>query len=99
MKEIAGKRLLLLGGINHAMEIIKAAQEMGVLVFVTDYYESTPAKQIADKAFTISTTDVDAVVSCKIGVPLYVCHTKVVTYICLKDMVGLMCLIFEISDI
>ena len=63
MKEIAGKRLLLLGGINHAMEIIKAAHEMGVLVFVTDYYESTPAKQIADKAFTISTTDVDAVVS------------------------------------
>lgn len=60
MSDLKGKRLLLLGGIAHAMEIVKAAQEMGVLVYVTDYYETSPAKTIADKALQVSTTDVDA---------------------------------------
>ncbi|MBR0258273.1 MAG: ATP-grasp domain-containing protein, partial [Synergistaceae bacterium] len=62
MKNLVGKKLLLLGGINHSIEIINAAHEMGVKVYVTDYNENTPAKSIADKAFTVSTTDVEAVV-------------------------------------
>ena len=61
MEDLRGKKLLLLGGINHSIEIINAAHEMGVLVYVTDYNENTPAKAIADKAFSVSTTDVDAV--------------------------------------
>ncbi len=61
MEDLRGKKLLLLGGINHSIEIINAAHEMGVLVYVTDYNENTPAKSIADKAFSASTTDVDAV--------------------------------------
>ena len=66
MMDLKGKKLLLFGGINHAMEIIKAAHEMGVLVYVTDYNKTSPAKLIADKAFTVSTTDIDAVVAlCK----------------------------------
>ena len=52
---------MLLGGINHSIEIINAAREMGILVYVTDYNENTPAKAAADKAFSVSTTDVDAV--------------------------------------
>lgn len=66
MGELNGKKLLLLGGIAHAMEIVKAAQKMGAQVFVTDYFETSPCKQLADKGFTVSTTDVDAVVKlCK----------------------------------
>lgn len=62
--ELFGKRLLLLGGIPHAMEIVKTAHKMGVQVYVTDYFETSPCKKIADKAFMVSTTDVDAV--CKL---------------------------------
>ena len=37
---------------------------MGIYVMVTDWYpiEKSPAKQIADEAFLVSTADVDAVV-------------------------------------
>lgn len=59
-QDLMGKRLLLLGGVNHAIEIVKAAQEMGVEVHVADYNEGTPAKEIADKAVKISTVDIDA---------------------------------------
>lgn len=41
---------------------IRTAQDMGVLVYVTDYNENTPCKKIADKSFMVSATDVDAVV-------------------------------------
>lgn len=59
-QNLYGKRLLLLGGVNHAIEIIKAAHELGVLVYVTDYNKGTPAKVAADKSFTVSTVDIDA---------------------------------------
>lgn len=62
MENLAGKRLLLLGGIAHTVDIVRVAQEMGVLVYVTDYYETSPAKSIADKSFMVSTTDIDALV-------------------------------------
>lgn len=62
--ELKGKRLLLLGGIPHAMEIVKIAHKMGIQVYVTDYFETSPCKKIADKSFTVSTTDVNAV--CKL---------------------------------
>lgn len=58
--EIQGKKLLLIGGVNHSIEIIKAAHEMGVLVYVADYNEDTPAKKAADKEFNVSTIDIDA---------------------------------------
>lgn len=59
-ENIKGKRLLLIGGINHATEIIKTAQKMGVEVYVTDYNENTPAKKMANKSFSVSTIDVNA---------------------------------------
>ncbi|NLY61949.1 MAG: ATP-grasp domain-containing protein [Clostridiales bacterium] len=64
MDTLKGKRLLILGGNRISCEIVKRAQEMGIYVMVTDWYpiKNSPAKQIADEAFLVSTADVDAVV-------------------------------------
>ena len=64
MVNLSGKRLLVLGGSRISCQIVRKAQEMGIYVMVTDWYpvEKSPAKQIADKAFTVSTADVDAIV-------------------------------------
>lgn len=56
------KKLLILGGTSISRQIVYAAHEMGIAVYVTDYYEDSPAKKIADKSFMVSATDVDAVV-------------------------------------
>lgn len=56
------KRLLILGGIALSKEIVEAAHNLGIEVYVTDYLSDSPAKRIADKSFMVSTTDVDAVV-------------------------------------
>lgn len=58
------KRLLILGGSRISCQIVKKAQSMGIIVGVTDWYklEQSPAKQIADEAYYVSTSDVDAVV-------------------------------------
>jgi len=62
MNDLKGKHLLILGGSGNACGIVKKAQEMGIYVIVTDWYpaEKSKAKQIADKAFMTSTTDIDA---------------------------------------
>lgn len=60
MNDLKGKRLLLLAGTNLTIEAIEMAQKMGIWVAVTDYNENTPAKRIADAAFNVSTTDLDA---------------------------------------
>ena len=66
MEELPGKRLLILGGITSATDIVKTAQEMGVYVIVTDYLPDSPAKKVADESSMISTTDIGAVVQlCK----------------------------------
>lgn len=62
MNDVKGKKLLLLGGVQPACEIVKEAHKMGVTVYVTDYLVDSPAKKIADKSFMVSATDVDAVV-------------------------------------
>lgn len=58
------KRLLVLGGTRISCEIIDKAHEMGLDVYVADYNppELSPGKQIADKHFQVSCTDVDAIV-------------------------------------
>lgn len=62
MKEIEGKKLLILGGIKLACDIVKRAQEMGAYVVVADYLPDSPAKLIADEAVLIDALDVDAIV-------------------------------------
>lgn len=61
---LKNKRLLVLGGTLISCEIIKKAKELGCFVAVADYnsVEDSPGKQIADAAFDVSATDVDAVV-------------------------------------
>ena len=64
MDNLEGKRLLILGGSRISCEIVRKAQDMGIYVMVTDWYpiERSPAKQMADKAFMVSTADIEAVV-------------------------------------
>lgn len=65
-EELKGKKLLILGGITAMVEVAKRAHELGIIVYVTDYLENSPAKKVADKSFMVSATDVDAVVKlCK----------------------------------
>lgn len=62
MKEFEGKKLLVLGGIKLACDIVRRAQEMGAFVAVADYNTDSPAKQIADEAVLIDAMDVDEIV-------------------------------------
>ena len=55
-------RLLIMGGIPLAVEIVKHAQQLGIEVCVTDYNMDSPAKKHADFSFLVSTTDVSALV-------------------------------------
>lgn len=56
------KRLLVLGGTSISRQIVYAAHELNYDVYVTDYYENSPCKKIAEKSFMVSCTDVDRVV-------------------------------------
>ena len=60
MRDLTGRKLLILGGILLSNEIIKYAKRLNLDVYVTDYLVDSPAKN-AD-SFMTSTTDVDAVV-------------------------------------
>ena len=60
-----GKRLLILGGSRISCEIIRYAKQMGIVTGVTDWYplERSPAKQMADEAYYVSTSDIDSMVA------------------------------------
>lgn len=62
---LTNKRLLIMGGVRKSCEIVKSAHRLGCFVAVTDYYpiSNSPAKQVADAAYDVSTIDVDAMVS------------------------------------
>lgn len=49
--KIEGKKLLVLGGDAASIDIVKAAQNMGVYTIVTDWYDTkrSPAKLVADE--------------------------------------------------
>lgn len=65
-KDLTGKRIMLLGGVRDACEIINEAHRIGIEVYETDYLIDSPAKKLSDKSFMVSCTDVDAVVDlCK----------------------------------
>lgn len=66
MQSLKGKKLLFMSGSKDACEIVKIAQELGIIVYATDWYRDSPVKHIADKSFMVSTADVDAIVElCK----------------------------------
>ena len=60
--DLKGKRLLILGGSWISCEIVRHARAMGIVTGVTDWYplEKSPAKQAADEAYYVNTTDIDA---------------------------------------
>lgn len=57
--DLTGKKLLVLGGSRLLNKMIKNTQERGCYVIVADWFENSPAKQIADEAWLVSTTDID----------------------------------------
>ncbi len=57
MNNIAGKRLMVLGGTISTYDVIKTAQKMGAYVLAVDYLEKGIAKNIADETALVSTTD------------------------------------------
>ena len=62
-----GKKLLVLGTSVASVDIVNYARENGAYVIVTDYLptEKSKAKQMADEAAMVSTTDIEAI--CRIA--------------------------------
>ncbi len=62
MKELEGKKLLIIGASNSEVDVVKIAQSLGCYVIVTDFRSGKdfPAKTVADEAWDISWTDYDA---------------------------------------
>ena len=61
-KEFDGKKLLVLGGVKLACDIVEHAKKMGAYVIVADYNEDSPAKAVADEGVLIDAMNVDAIV-------------------------------------
>jgi len=59
--DLSGKRLLLLGGVRPACEIVKEAKKMHIVTAVTDYLPDSPAKKLADESYMANAMVVDEV--------------------------------------
>ena len=55
------KKILILGGTSISRQILYAAHELGLDVYVADYLADSPCKALAEKSFMVSCTDVDAI--------------------------------------
>jgi biotin carboxylase len=53
------KKLLVLGGTSSSYDLVKTAKEMGVMTYVADEQPTGIAKEIADRALKISTSDIE----------------------------------------
>lgn len=62
-KDVAGKRLLILGGTTASLDLVKNAKEMGVYTIVTDDCADRVAKKLADESAMVSTTDIDGLLA------------------------------------
>lgn len=62
-EDLNGKKLLIIGGVKMACDLVKRAQKMGVYVLVADYLEDSPAKKVADKGVLVDALDIDALVN------------------------------------
>ncbi len=62
MTALKNKRLLILGGTTLLIHVVNTAKQMGVYTVVTDKDPQSPAKKYADKAYNISTGDMDALI-------------------------------------
>lgn len=62
MNKYKGKKLLVLGGSFQHCKVVEAAHRLGVIVYVTDYLETSPAKNIADVSYKIDINDIEGLV-------------------------------------
>lgn len=54
------KKVLILGAIEAFCDLIRDTKQLGIQTVVCDYYPDAPGKQLADHAYDLSTTDIDA---------------------------------------
>jgi len=61
MQSIKGKKILILGGNALTIDIVKAAQQLGLYTIVTDWNtpEKSPAKTVADEYWMDSLSDIE----------------------------------------
>ena len=59
MDTVKGKKLLILGGTSASLDLVKNAKEMGVYTIVADDNDTGVAKELADEAVKVSTTDIE----------------------------------------
>ena len=61
MSNLKGKKLLIMGGAYQHSKIVRAAKNLGVITYVTDFLpiEDAPAKQIADYPLMYNVTELD----------------------------------------
>ncbi|SDI64426.1 Biotin carboxylase [Planococcus glaciei] len=61
MTDTQKKRLLILGGSHHMVNVVETAKEMGFYTIVIDKEAGSPAKSYADKSCDISTAEIEEV--------------------------------------
>ncbi|MGK7376873.1 hypothetical protein ACSFXN_03455 [Planococcus sp. 1R117A] len=59
MKKSNNKKILILSGISHMIDVVETAKKMGFYTIVTDKAPGSPAKAYADKSYDVSTADMD----------------------------------------
>ena len=66
MKDLKGKKLLILGGASLHKKFVETAHELGITTIVTDNVKDAPAKQISDISYDINVTEIDKLIDmCK----------------------------------
>lgn len=53
------KKILVLGGAKHMINVVKMSKRLGLSPIVVDNVAGSPAKYYADKSFDVSTADMD----------------------------------------
>lgn len=59
MKSTKQKKILILSGISHMVNVVETAKRMGYYTIVTDKAPGSPAKKVADKSYDISTSEIE----------------------------------------
>lgn len=58
----SGKKLLVLGGAFQHCKVVETAKRLGIKVYVTDYLQESPAKEMADVSLNYDVKNVNAIV-------------------------------------
>ncbi|MEH6452291.1 MAG: ATP-grasp domain-containing protein, partial [Psychromonas sp.] len=63
MESFKQKKILILAGASVHLKLVEAAKELGCHTIVTDYLDSSPAKDIADESWLLNISDVEGIVT------------------------------------